>query len=418
LSGGRRPDDVRGWLEFLRSHLAALEKTAGIDHLVAGLSDAVAQIMVEHSGMAEELLSVYEQLGMVFEVTRGLPSVQEESEVLGLFLDSLSRSFREQDVFLAHPPIRNLTGRWRVQGSRTEIDEWLQAQLERVRREKTAIVETPSATATSDSLAAEVMIGPVFSGEHFVCAVVITRGKKVTEFHASDMLVIESLSTFCGDLIRNHRLVKELREMSVVMVRSLVSAVDQKDQYTSGHSVRVAYFATLLGKELNVDEDDLQMLQWGALLHDVGKIGIRDGVLKKKGRLSEDEWEHIREHPIRSYRVVKDVPQLTDALEGVLHHHEHYDGSGYPSQLAHEGIPLQARIIQIADVFDALTSTRSYRPAFDWQKALSILEEEAGKTVDPYLQKSFDRVIRETLENDPGAWERMVQSADQFAPVS
>jgi HD-GYP domain-containing protein (c-di-GMP phosphodiesterase class II) len=319
-------------------------------------------------------------------------------------------------VFLAHPPIRDLTGRWRVQGSRTEIDEWLQAQLERVRREKTAIVETPSAAAMSDSLA-EVMIGPVFSGEHFVCAVVITRGKKVTAFHASDMLVIESLSTFCGDLIRNHRLVKELREMSVVMVRSLVGAVDQKDQYTSGHSVRVAYFATLLGKELNIDEDDLQMLQWGALLHDVGKIGIRDGVLKKKGRLSEDEWEHIREHPIRSYRVVKDVPQLADALEGVLHHHEHYDGSGYPSQLAHEGIPLQARIIQIADVFDALTSTRSYRPAFDWQKALSILEEEAGKTVDPHLQKSFDRVIRETLENDPGAWERMVQSADQFALV-
>lgn len=184
------------------------------------------------------------------------------------------------------------------------------------------------------------------------------------------------------------------------------------------------------------------MLQWASLLHDVGKIGIRDNVLKKEGKLTPEEFGHIREHPVRSHKVVQEVPQLLQALDGILHHHERYDGSGYPSGLKGEQIPLQARIIQIADVFDALTSNRSYRKAFDWQRALEILQEEAGKTVDPRLQKTFDALIRETLaaptpvsvgadwstgspealepEGVPGvishptAWERMVEHANCF----
>lgn len=112
---------------------------------------------------------------------------------------------------------------------------------------------------------------------------------------------------------------------------------------------------------------------------------------------------------------MQQVPQLADALDGVLHHHERYDGSGYPAGLKGEEIPLQARIIQIADVFDALTSSRSYRPAFDWQKALAILKEEAGKTVDPRLQEIFDQHIRRQMQSGPQAWKNMVEKANHFA---
>jgi HD-GYP domain-containing protein (c-di-GMP phosphodiesterase class II) len=157
------------------------------------------------------------------------------------------------------------------------------------------------------------------------------------------------------------------------------------------------------------------MLQWSALLHDVGKIGIRDDILNKQGKLTPEEFRHIQEHPVRSHRVVQQVPQLAAALDGVLYHHERFDGSGYPAGLQGEEIPLQARIIQIADVFDALTSSRSYRPAYDWRKALEILREEAGKTVDPGLQQVFDRHMRAVLESDPKAWERKVERANQFA---
>jgi HD-GYP domain-containing protein (c-di-GMP phosphodiesterase class II) len=202
--------------------------------------------------------------------------------------------------------------------------------------------------------------------------------------------------------------------MSIAMVRSLVNAVDQKDEYTCGHSLRVAYYATELGKRLALSEVELQMLQWSALLHDVGKIGIRDAVLKKEGKLTEEEFDHIKEHPVRSYRVVAEVGQLAGALDGILHHHERWNGTGYPDRLAGDAIPLQARIIQMADMFDALTSNRSYRPAFDWQKALQIMEEEGGSTVDPTLQRVFDRMIRSRLEGDGDAWAGMVREAEQF----
>jgi HD superfamily phosphodiesterase len=284
--------------------------------------------------------------------------------------------------------------------------------LERVARSRTVLVE-PAAPGSMHCPAAEIMLVPVCSGDKLVCVLLIARSEDAPPFKASEMMLVVSLGTFCGDLIRSHHLVRELQDMSISMVRSLVSAVDQKDEYTCGHSLRVAHYATMLGRKIGLPPLDLQMLQWSALLHDVGKIGIRDAVLKKEGKLTDEEFAHIKEHPVRSHKVVQQVPQLAGALDGVMHHHERYDGSGYPAGLKGEEIPLQARIIQIADVFDALTSNRSYRKAFDWKKALHIMADEAGKTIDPNLRATFDRLIRDTIGPDHGAWQRMVDSASQ-----
>lgn len=366
--------------------------------------------MVEHQGMADELLCLYEQLGIIFEVTRKLAGVQNESEVIELMLNSLRRSFEERTVFAAW---RRRSGGWALEGSARSVNEWLRALLDRAGERRAVVVETVPPGAMTDATA-EVLIGPILSGDAVVCTLVLLRTRQTRSFRASEMQLIESLAAFCGDLIRSHRLVRELREMSIAMVRSLVSAVDQKDEYTCGHSLRVAYFATTLGQCVGLGEVDLQMLQWAGLLHDVGKIGIRDNVLKKEGKLTAEEFAHIKEHPVRSHKVVQEVPQLSQALDGILHHHERYDGSGYPAGLKGEQIPLQARIIQIADVFDALTSNRSYRLAYDWRRALEILEEEAGKTVDPRLQKTFDVLIRKALKDDADAWHRMVERANRF----
>jgi HD-GYP domain-containing protein (c-di-GMP phosphodiesterase class II) len=204
--------------------------------------------------------------------------------------------------------------------------------------------------------------------------------------------------------------------MSMAMVRALVNAVDQKDQYTCGPSLRVAFYADMLGQYLSLGAADLQMLQWSALLHDVGKIGIRDSVLKKEGGLTPDEFQHIREHPVRSYRIVQEIPQLAKALDGILYHHERYDGSGYPTKLTGEQIPLQARIVQIADVFDALTSNRSYRRAYSWEAALDIMGKEAGKAVDPHLQGVFEGLIRKEMSKGADAWDCLMRRANKFTP--
>lgn len=408
------PKDVRGWLGLLRTGIANLDDRAGLDRIVWGVSESVERLLSEHAGMAEELLGVYEQLGIVFEVTRKLANVRHEAQVVDLFLDSLRRSFVQRKVFALR---LGSDGRWWARGGDFEVTDRLHALADRVRDRGRALVESYTEVPDNHRFA-EVMMGPVFAGEKHILNIVLARGRHAPAFQASDMLLLESLTTFCGDIIRSHRLVDELREMSITMVRSLVNAVDQKDEYTSGHSVRVGYFATLLGRRVGQTDAQLQMLQWSALLHDVGKIGIRDEVLKKEGKLTPEEFEHIKEHPVRSHSVVRQVPQLADALDGVLHHHEHYNGMGYPDGLAGEEIPLQARIVQIADIFDALTSNRSYRPAFDWRKALAILEGESGKTVDPRLAAEFSTMMHELLDGDEDAWPRLIRKAEEFTRIT
>jgi hypothetical protein len=384
------------------------------------VSAAFERIVAEHRGMADELLGVYEQLGIIFEVTRRLPTVSSEEATIGLFVDSLRRSFAGRTVCVARPTPAGWTlAATGPSGTRNEV---VQAALEKAcggPRARTMVVGL-GAIVECGTPQRQILVGPVYSGEMLVCALVIIRDPEQSpapEFRASDMSLVEALATFCGDLIRNHRLVREMREMSVAMVRALVSAVDQKDQYTCGHSLRVGYYATTLGSLLGLKEAELQMLQWSALLHDVGKIGIRDDVLNKQGRLTPEEFEHIKEHPERSHRVVRQVPQLARALDGILHHHERYDGGGYPAGLKGEDIPLQARIIQIADVFDALTSSRSYRPAYGWEKALSIMAEDAGKAIDPRLQKIFEDHVRQCVQAGPDAWERLVEKANAFTTL-
>ena len=407
-------NDVRGWLATLKQRLADTSDTTCVEKAIAGMSCAVDQLLEEHAGMAEELLAVYEQLGVVFEVTRKLPEAGTEAGGLEVLLECLSHSFHQYRVSLVYTGDK---GSWVVHGESLVVEEWLRGQVGRARLERRVFVIAPPPESGFPG-AAEVLIAPVFSGDQFLFALVMVRRNDAPEFRVSDMSVIESLAAFCGDIVRNQRLLDEVRGMSISIVHSLVNAVDQKDPYTFGHSVRVAFYATMLGRSLCLVDCELRMLQWSALLHDIGKIGIRDDVLKKTGKLTAQEFDHIKEHPVRSHQIVKGVPQLGDAIDGVLRHHEHYDGSGYPSGLAGRDIPLQARIVQIADVFDALTSTRSYRVAFDWPKALDIMSQEAGTTLDPMLQKVFDQLIREELGDDPDNWSRLLDRANAFTQES
>lgn len=412
---------------------------------------AVARVVAERSGMADELLRVYEQLGIIFELTRRLPEVRSEGEVLRLFVRSLQATYPQALV----EAIRvNEAGELVARCKVGALPGWVGDALAACRdQRRVVVVDKPGAVAVDnpevaivdqpgvvvrdnpqvavvgklecrtaegfprtagpspaehrDRALVRVMCGPVYAGEALACAMLLGQkafsdnNTRLRPFDTSDMLLLESLNTFCGDMIRNFRLLAELRQLSVDMVRALISAIEQKDEYTSGHSTRVGRYAVLLAEELGLEAAELQMLEWSALLHDVGKIGIRDTVLKKPGKLTAEEFEHIKEHPRRSFDVVRQVPQLAAALAGVLHHHEHWDGSGYPDGLAGEEIPLMARIIQVADVFDALTSTRSYRRPFAWPNALDILQTEAGSTVDPKLAARFGELIRRLAREEP-----------------
>ena len=191
---------------------------------------------------------------------------------------------------------------------------------------------------------------------------------------------------------------EKINQSFLQTISSLALAMEAKDAYTSGHSTRVAQMAASLGRKLGLDQTQIQRLEWAGYLHDIGKIGIRDDILNKPGKLTEEEFEHIKTHPVLSYRVLQPVQALKCVLPAVKHHHEHYDGSGYPDGLTAEEIPLHARILKVADVWDALTTTRSYRQAMSKEQAIQILKQEVGKTMDPFITLKLLEIIKSESE--------------------
>ncbi len=185
----------------------------------------------------------------------------------------------------------------------------------------------------------------------------------------------------------------ELRAAYEATIEGWARALELRDQETEGHAQRVAALTIALARRLGVPEERLPHIRRGALLHDIGKMGVPDHILKKPGPLDEHEWEIMRQHPLWAYDMLKDIPYLQPALAIPLFHHERWDGSGYPSGLAGTAIPLAARIFAVVDVYDALTSDRPYRPAWSKEKALAYLEEQKGKLFDPRVVEAFIELI-------------------------
>lgn len=178
-------------------------------------------------------------------------------------------------------------------------------------------------------------------------------------------------------------------------IRALAAAVDAKDPYTHGHSDRVARYAADLAAYLGASASEVELVLRSGTLHDVGKIGVPDAILKKPGRLDDDEFKMMQAHPVLGELIVNKVPQLHDLLPGVRFHHERYDGKGYPDGLAGENIPRLARFLAVADTYDAMTSDRPYRKGLDQAIALAEIEKGAGTQFDPIFARAFAEMMRE-----------------------
>jgi putative two-component system response regulator len=182
---------------------------------------------------------------------------------------------------------------------------------------------------------------------------------------------------------------EDLRRLFTGSIKALAHALEAKDEYTQGHSARVAEMSVLMAKHLSLPETQIQHIWLAGYLHDIGKIGIKEAVLNKPGKLDPDEWELIQQHPVFAGRILGPIPELADIIDIVVHHHERYDGGGYPDGLAGDSIPLGARILSVADAYDALTSRRPYRDALDVSQATRILQDAAGTQFDPVLVTAF-----------------------------
>lgn len=184
-------------------------------------------------------------------------------------------------------------------------------------------------------------------------------------------------------------------EVNNDLLRSLValaSVIEARDPYTGGHIWRVSRYSVLLGEQLGLDKNYLFILELGALVHDLGKVGVSDGILNKRGPLNEQEFQIIRQHPVVGGEIGQNHPLYPLVRYSILEHHERVDGNGYPARLDGDSITLWGKITAIADSFDAITSPRPYRPALSVEEALSILEQGKGKQFDPSLLEQFLRL--------------------------
>jgi putative two-component system response regulator len=182
---------------------------------------------------------------------------------------------------------------------------------------------------------------------------------------------------------------EELENVHLDVLASLAQALEARDHHTYGHCKRVSHYANLIAERLNFTREEKHYLEIGALLHDVGKIGISDFILLKPEKLTGEEWRTLKDHPAKGVEILKPLKYLEPALPGILYHHENYDGSGYPSGLKGEDIPLNARIIAVADAWDVMRSDRPYRTALREEKAVEELLAFAGRQFDPEIVKDL-----------------------------
>ena len=247
---------------------------------------------------------------------------------------------------------------------------------------------TSTATVVMDPTFGEIGLAAVRGGDRNL-GTLVAGGRAGEPISSIELTLLASAAGHLGVFLRNAALYSDLDAMFLGTLQSMVAAIDAKDPYTRGHSQRVAILSRDLAASIGLPEAFVKTAHLSGLVHDIGKIGVPEAVLCKAGRLTEEEFAAIRQHPQIGFRILRDIPQIRDLLPGVLCHHEAWDGHGYPAGIAGEEIPLLARIVAICDSFDAMSSSRTYRSAMPREKVFEELDRCRGSQFDPSIVSVF-----------------------------
>ena len=355
--------------------------------------------------LGRKLQHYREQFNRVCEITEHISDSQDPAVIEETLLRHLAAMLRAGAVFLdqagccTRVELGPLPGRL-VELPTDRVRAVLAWHVEAVRRAGQAVVvdELPALDGT------HVLLGALPRADAETGVVVTLRDSREPPFDSTDLLATRSVLMYGAQILNNVGTLRRLQRTALETVCVLVNAIDAKDNYTSDHSERVGGLARLTGEAMRLPKEQLQVLEWAGLLHDVGKIGVGEHILNKPGRLTDSEFAEMKKHPRIGHDMLKPVGRFEPVLGAVLHHHENCDGSGYPDKLGGTGIPLEARVIHVADIFDALTTCRPYRNGYSLERAVQLMEQDAGRVTDAEITRVFVDALHRYLAADPGAF--------------
>lgn len=375
-----------------------MKETTEEEAQLARLIEELQKSRLETQQLSFALADAWEELTLLYELAEQLRGVLDVDQAIELALVHAMNILNAEGCGI----LLKSESDWELHGANcpTGREEWLHSDMakslaeEAIKRRRGFILNELSQHKKFCEMARlfgvfNIAIVPLNPGGHAQGAL-ISWNQKRGQFTSGDLKLLSTIAAQTGGVIESAFLYQRLQQTFRGTIRAMAIAVDAKSPWTAGHSLRVTRYAVDLANAIGLDEREIEKVEISGLLHDIGKIGVPDSILNKPEKLTEEEWQIMKQHPVIGYDILKDIWQFRgDILDGVLYHHERVDGKGYPFRLKGEEIPFVGRLMAVADGFDAMTSDRPYRPGMPKEKALQILMEGAGTQWDKYLAKAF-----------------------------
>ncbi len=381
-----------------------------IGHVAAGtkttaLSALISHLLVqenEKKELGKETLERYRELSLLFNITDKLSANQNPVEVARLIIDEVAyfikgdrilvMLFNEDTGYLEYMSGYAKTGfisdNYRIKpGEGILGDVFLTGKGEIIND----VSEDKRFIPGKDTISS-VICSPLKIKERVIGVIGIMSNEPVN-YTADNLKLLSALTLQAAAAIENAKLYDSLKETFVTAIYTLAEAIEKRDPYTGGHTRRVMEYSLRMAEEMDFSPEEKEKLKYAAILHDIGKIGIRDDILLKNGRLDDNEFDQIKKHPGYGEDLLKHIKYFKDIIPGVKYHHERHDGRGYPEGLKGDEIHIMAKIIAVGDAFDAMTSNRTYRKSLPLEIAYGELRKNAGSQFDPAVVDVFFRVV-------------------------
>jgi len=342
---------------------------------------------------SEEMLQLSSQLNFLFKVAKKIIGIDDLKKCYQIILDEISQTTKADQGFI------HTKGRWdeEIRVTHRITDEEVDATRNSICLKHTAAGSTIICTREDG---ASLLYSPIKEKDSQSGQMVFLRARTRRAFSASEKQLVAIIENIISPTFETLRLYDSLQDLYLNTVKALAAAIDAKDEYTHGHSFRVAKYAMTIGGQLGLDNQQINDLEIAGYMHDLGKIGISELILGKPGKLTHEEFCLIQKHPVFTDKILQPIKLPVHILEGATQHHERMDGTGYPNGLAGANISLFGRIIAVADVFDALTSKRPYRDALPVEAALKTLCDGIDSLFDREMILAFISALRSELSKE------------------